>query len=249
MEFQGGNRVLDRRALQALNDALEGGALQTVFQPLWAMDGTCWGYEALTRFPNGCPPGDVWILAQESGSAVALDRAALRSAVDAGRDLPHRLFLNISAAHLSHADTLLGWGPPDRIGWEITESGLMSPAGTLGAQWLQAQGYTVAMDDAGTGYATGRRLKQLRPQVVKLDHTVVKQWQSGQPQPLQAWVQAAHETRALVLAEGVEAMTWVAALAREDIDAIQGYAVGAPAPADQWVMNTYQFRGVRKSNV
>lgn len=224
----------EEQGRQALDAALADGIVSTVFQPLWAVTGRCWGFEALTRFANGASPEVVWTLAQMRGMAVALDRIALRVAVGAGRELPYRLFLNISVTHLADARTLPRWGSPDRVVWEVTEGGPLTEAERQGAQWLRAQGYTIAMDDAGAGDATAHRLHRLRPHLVKLDRTVVQHWHKGRREMLRGWVRAARAAAAGVVAEGIEDVRWIATLAAEGVEAVQGYAVGRPAPAERW---------------
>ena len=225
----------------ALVHALNDGHVTPVFQPIWTIAGECLGYEALSRFPNGCPPDAVWALAQEQGVAAALDTVALAVAVDAAQELPGHLFLNISAIHLAKPAALIRFGAPERIVWEVTETGLISADGLQGIRWLKTQGYRVAMDDAGSGYSTERRLRALRPHVVKLDHHVVHGWKAGRTDSLQRWVAAAQEIHALVLAEGVEDADWVPGLEAHGVHAVQGYAWGKPAPADQWLAVSLPF--------
>lgn len=219
----------------ALRAALDEGDLTPVFQPIVNVGGDCLGFEALTRFPNGCPPDAVWALAQALGVAVALDTVALTMAVRGAQSLPGTLFLNVSAAHLSNPTTLEQFGLPDHLVWEVTESGIMTAAGFRGTRWLKDHGYRVAMDDAGAGYSTEDRLKQLRPDIVKLDICVVQRWGKGEGGPLRRWVAAARRIGAVVLAEGVEDPSWRVALAQEGVHAFQGYAFGKPAPAAVWL--------------
>jgi EAL domain-containing protein (putative c-di-GMP-specific phosphodiesterase class I) len=198
------------------------------------MQGQCLGFEALSRFANGCPPDVVWDYAETTGVAMLLDQVAIRKAVAAAQSLPGKLFLNIRALHLSAAATLPIFGSPDHIVWEVTESHVADHEGKTGSQWLRQQGYALALDDAGAGWSTPHRLKWLRPQIVKLDYGIVHQWARGTTQPLKEWVTAAHAIGALILAEGVEDSNWAEDLAQDGVGAVQGYAFGKPAGSAHW---------------
>lgn len=232
-------------AHRALASALDGADITAVFQPIFTMQGQCVGFEALSRFANGCPPDVVWDYAERTGVAMLLDRVAIRTAQAQARGLPGKLFLNIRAVHLSAATTLPALGTPDQVVWEVTESHVTDQAGKTGSSWLKQQGYALALDDAGAGWSTPHRLDWLRPQVVKLDYGVVRQWARGSVGPLREWVAAARNVGALILAEGVEHREWARELAKEGVTAVQGYAFGKPAPADHWreVQAVWGLRG------
>ncbi|PSR25576.1 MAG: hypothetical protein C7B47_11855 [Sulfobacillus thermosulfidooxidans] len=100
--------------------------------------------------------------------------------------------------------------------------------------WLKDRGYGFALDDAGT-YFTGFQLYALWPYVVQLSLSVLHGWHLGHPEFLRYWVNAAHRIQAIVIAEGVEDKAWILALEAEGVDAVQGYALGKPEPAQAWV--------------
>ncbi|PSR26082.1 MAG: EAL domain-containing protein, partial [Sulfobacillus benefaciens] len=234
--------VVHNTAYAALMGAVNHGEIFTVFQPILSAAQQCVGFEALSRFPNGCPPNAVWALAHSLEMAVSLDSVALATAIRSAQSLPGKLFLNISAAHFAIVQALLLLGPPDRLVWEVTESGLISDMGVRGIQILKTMGYAVAMDDAGSGYATENRLKVVQPDIVKLDFSVVHQWGEKNPMPLRRWVDAARQIGAVVLAEGVEDLSWIEGLKNEGVQALQGYALGKPAPAAEWLVKS-EFSG------
>ncbi|MCY0878975.1 MAG: EAL domain-containing protein [Firmicutes bacterium] len=218
----------------ALDQALGEAAILSVFQPIWTVDGKLLGFEALSRFHNGSPPDEVWALAHKRGVAARLDQVALRRAIEGSSDLPGRLFLNVTTAHLANPEALKTFGDPDRVVWEVSERTGIALTGLDGLRWLKNQDYTIAMDDAGVGHSTIERLEAIRPEIVKLDRRVVEVWASGRPEPLRQWVSAATKIGAMVLAEGVEDRRWVAALAQEGVTAVQGYGLGRPLPPDYW---------------
>lgn len=227
------------KVAQALEAALDGAALSPVFQPIWTVAGVCWGFEALSRFPNGCPPDAVWALARRRGQAVVLDHRALIGAVETARPLEGTLFLNVSPSDFRNPGWLAGVMEPTRVVWEVTESEALSQEDFRGVRQLQDWGYAVAMDDAGAGHSTMRRLERLRPNIIKVDRPIVQVWAAGRTDPLRRWVDAAQRIGATVIAEGVEEADWVAGLAHEGVAAVQGYAVGRPAPWE--AASTAQF--------
>ncbi len=220
---------------QALTAALEGMGLTAVFQPIFLMNGQCLGYEALSRFSNGCPPDVVWNYAEKMGVAMHLDGRAIQTALMASKGLTGKLFLNIRAAHLNAVKSLASFAPPEDIVWEVTESEVTAEAGIRGSEWLRSQGYALALDDAGMAWSTPERLRWLLPHIVKLDLGIVHRWAGGETTPLREWVAAARSIGAMVLAEGVEEWTWAEGLASEGVEAVQGYAFGRPAEAGQWL--------------
>lgn len=218
----------------ALVAAIEERQIQPVFQPIWTVDGTFLGFEALTRFPNGSPPDRVWALAEEQGLVEQLDAVALTAAIQDAATLPGKLFLNIGAPYLSWVMRWKHGIDPARIIWEITETYPLTTDAVAIVGRLKDCGYAFALDDAGTGYATPHQLYALQPQVVKLSLNMVHQWHRGHVQSLQSWVRAAHSIGATVVAEGVEDRAWLSTLAAEGVDAVQGYAMGKPQPAATW---------------
>ncbi|POB12267.1 diguanylate phosphodiesterase [Sulfobacillus sp. hq2] len=230
-------------AQQALVAALRRGDIRAVFQPIWTIQGQCVGFEALSRFANGCPPDRVWDYAERVHQVMRLDRIAIQQAVRSAYGLMGKLFLNIRAVHLTAASTLPFLGSPNRIIWEITESQVADQDGASGSLWLRQQGYALALDDAGSGCSTPHRLDWLRPQIVKIDSNVVQEWAQGSPEGLRRWIAAARAIHAVVVAEGVEERAWLEGLAREGIEAVQGYALGRPASAPYWRAHTSYDQG------
>lgn len=224
-----------RGADTALRDALTHHHLSTVFQPIFAPTGRCYGFEALTRFANGCPPEQVWAKAESDGVAAALDAIALSHAWHAGHLLPGLLFLNVSA---TCGPPLVPEFPvdPTRVVWEVTEHTPLSRKALQSLNAWHAKGSSIALDDAGTGHATLKRLGRLRPRFVKLDRSLVAAWRAGLTGPLRTWVNAAHVFGALVIAEGIEDVHWFPDLARDGVRFGQGFGLAVPASAE-WFLS------------
>ena len=202
---------------RTLEKALQGQGFTVVFQPIVTNRGHCLGFEALSRFASGDAPDVVWRHATTMGYATALDAMAIHKALDAGRDLPGHLFLNLSVINRDITERITNGVEPGRVTWEITEETPLSSQSVAAIQGMRAQGHAIAMDDAGTGRSTVARLQRLRPDVVKLDKELVQQWAHGNPDPLREWVQQIKQTGATVLAEGIEVGRWIDALVTEGV--------------------------------
>jgi EAL domain-containing protein (putative c-di-GMP-specific phosphodiesterase class I) len=93
-------------------------------------------------------------------------------------------------------------------------------------------GVEIAVDAAGAGFASLRHVIELRPGYVKLDISLIRG--VGDDDARQALVAGmvhfAAETGCLLVAEGIETDTELAALRRLGIGLGQGYLLGRPGP-------------------
>lgn len=208
------------------------------FQPVVAIqDGKIVGFEALARFPNdlekASPP--VWFArAHRCGLGSALEVAAVRAALCAANRPAGFLALNVSpSVLLSEEMTTALPDSLDDIVIELTEHEEFfdEPALCARLEQLRARGARIALDDAGAGYAGLRQLLILRPDIIKLDRSLID---GVDVDPVrQAMVKAlvgfAAQTGATVCAEGVETLEQAKELASLHVDLAQGYALARPA--------------------
>jgi hypothetical protein len=98
---------------------------------------------------------------------------------------------------------------------------------------LRERGARIALDDAGAGYAGLQQLIRLRPDIVKVDRSLVAGIHEDAPKRalLEALARFAGTTGAAVCAEGVEELAELRALQGLDVTYAQGYALARPAPA------------------
>ena len=211
-----------------------------VFQPIVSLtDGNVFGLEALARFgsePRRSP--DKWIAeAADVGLRSRIERQAIENAIDAFRligDGSVALALNISAATVveTSLDPLLGSLPADRIILELTEHEQIHDYHHLTAALtpLRQRGVRIAVDDAGSGYASMRHVLNIRPDIIKFDISLTKgiEADSTKHALAHALVTFAHHTGSLVVGEGVETEAELAALNQLGVDLVQGYHLGRP---------------------
>ena len=115
---------------------------------------------------------------------------------------------------------------------EVTENALVTegPELEMALQDLRARGARIAVDDAGVGYAGFAQLVRVRPDVVKLDRSLVE---SVNVQPtkaavIKAFVGFAEDTGALICAEGIETAGELHVVRALGSATGQGFLLGRP---------------------
>ena len=90
----------------------------------------------------------------------------------------------------------------------------------------------MAVDDAGAGFASFRHILKLKPDVIKLDGSLIRNIDSSiESRALAAaLVRFAEETGSKVVAECIETEAELAVLRELKVNKAQGYLLGRPAP-------------------
>jgi len=248
-----GARDDERAAVEAVLADPE--ALRPVYQP-WVelATGRLAGYEALTRFAEGAP--DEWFArAARCGLSEQLEaRAIERALATPGRPEGTFLSLNLSPSVLT--SPVIHRALPEslsRVVIEVTEQeAIVDLHGVERAlDGFRRRGARIALDDAGVGYAGLQELMRLRPDIIKLDRSLI----SGLPDDpakvalAESLVRFAQRTGAAVCGEGIEALDELVVLADLDMTYGQGYALAPPGPAwpqaDEAVVDVLRRRSAR----
>jgi len=153
-------------------------SLETVFQPIVDLQsGRPVGVESLARFnlSPARPPNEWFLEAAELGLGVQLELVALRSALEQLHRLPSGLYLSLNASPTAmmapqFLETITRV-PADRLVLEVTEHTEIDDYPRFGSaiDHLRSNGARLAVDDAGSGYASFLHVLNLRPDVIKLD--------------------------------------------------------------------------------
>lgn len=208
-------------------------SMRMAFQPIVDLrTGEVVGREALSRF-DGQDPRAVFDAAVKDGTAPALEAAAITRAL-AAWDRVGLLSLNTSLTALATPTVRTALGE-DLTGVviEITESDLVdyTPEVLLAVQDARRRGALVAIDDYGAGFSNAHRIAMIRPDIIKIDMTLVRG--IDEEPMLQAVVTScvllAELTGARVIAEGIETPEERDCIAGLGIDLGQGYLLGRPA--------------------
>ncbi len=234
---------------------IENRGVATWFQPLVSIKrGTVFGVEALSRgLMNGSreciPPQRLFSLAHERGAGLALDRLCREKALEAFAPLHLKnrglmISLNVDASTINHlsvgSQRILNKTKscginPNNVILEIIESEARDIDSLMEfVSYYRRHGFIIALDDVGAGYSNLDRIPQLKPDMLKLDRSLVSDVDRHfhKLEVVKSLVRMANRTGALVLAEGVERLEEAVELMEAGVDVFQGYHFGRPEPAE-----------------
>lgn len=227
------------RVLKILNEEL----FNIVYQPIIHVGmNKLVGHEALTRFtlePIRSP--DQWFNeAAEVGLQIELELAVIRKALTDLHYFPKDTYLsfNISPQTITHGniEDVFAGVSLERVLLEVTEHNSVEDYGVIADRLstLRRNGMRLAVDDAGAGYASFRHILRLKPDIIKLDASLVAEIDKdmGIRALAAAIVKFAEETGCKVVAEGVETQKELQVLRELNVNKAQGYLLGRPSPIE-----------------
>ncbi len=225
------------------------------YQPVVRLDtGEIEGVEALLRWQHperGLLSPDAFLsVAEETGQLIPITRWLLiettRQAAEwAGRGLPLRMAVNISARHFS-AETLVrdvrtalrdSGLAADQLVLELTETCVAEDPTRAEDQLavLRGFGVRVAIDDFGTGWSSLAQLMALPIGTLKIDRSLITAAErlaaGGTGAVLGAIVELAHSLGIASVAEGVETAEHLRMVREAGCDLAQGYLLAHPMAA------------------
>ncbi len=233
-----------------IGEILENEWISTAFQPLVSIKRKALlGVEALARCTapgEDIPPLEMFRLAGEAGRLLELDRLCRKKALEAFAPIHARnrgllVSLNVDghaidadvvgSGNLIHQVKALGISP-NNVLIEIVESRAKdSRALEEFVSTYRKNGFLIALDDMGAGHSNLDRIPLLKPDVLKLDRSLVAgvAGQMTRLEVVKSFVQMASRLGALALAEGVERQEDILRLLEIGVDVFQGYYFGRPA--------------------
>ena len=238
-------RILVERAQASaslrLSEIIEQDAMYTAYQPIFDLStDEVAGFEALARFR--CEPARgpaQWFAdAHSAARGVEFELLAISKAIKGIGRLRPDAYLSLNVA----PSTILSGGlaaaladvPPERLVLELTEHAPIEEYGALNAALasLRNAGLKLAIDDAGSGYASFRHILQLSPDIIKLDQSLIRDidLDHGRRALAMGLITFAKETGSTIVAEGIENERELAVLKSLGVDTGQGYLLGRPAP-------------------
>jgi len=239
-----------------LRDAIESNQLRTYFQPIWDLQTRgLKGAESLARWTSTTHgevrPTDFVSFAEQSDLISALTRWSINSTFRHAATLKgldnFTFAINLSPRAFVHAglteqlmDALKIWGvAPTSVVVEVTETALVNDL-NLTVQVLRRlrdHGMRIAIDDFGTGYASIAYLSKFPATELKIDKSLVGAVGTDprMSKLVRAIVVLAHHMGLTATAEGIEDGTTLQMLADMDCDFGQGYQLGAPEPAADFI--------------
>jgi EAL domain-containing protein (putative c-di-GMP-specific phosphodiesterase class I) len=222
-------------------ELLAAGGPAVVVQPIVELaTGRTVGVEALSRFPDhDARPPDTWFAdAAAAGRGQELEILAIRTALGLLDQLPDDVYLSVNASPATVTapellDALSG-APAHRLVLELTEHTAVTDYDALAPALnrLRWSGVRLAVDDAGSGFASMQHIVNIAPDVIKLDHALVH---GVHEHPAKASLAAsmvdfARRIGAELVAEGIENAHEQAALQELGVRLGQGFHLGRPAP-------------------
>ncbi|MBC7974606.1 MAG: EAL domain-containing protein [Myxococcales bacterium] len=210
------------------------------FQPIVDVEhNRMFAYEALVRTDEDSlhRPDVLVATAERLGRIHDLGRTVRAAVARAASDIPDDvlIFVNVHGLELTDEDLLgdaCALAPiAPRIVLELTERvSVDAGAGPSQVARLRAQGYRIAVDDLGAGYAALGALATLEPEIVKLDMSLIRDLdrQLAKRRVIGAIATLCRELGSRVVAEGVETQAELRALRELGIELIQGFFVARP---------------------
>ncbi|MFJ2621736.1 EAL domain-containing protein [Glutamicibacter sp. NPDC087344] len=209
-----------------------------VFQPLIDLqDKTLLGFEALARFDDGRGPHEHFTQARADGTLVALELEAIQGIIDASNELPDDYLITLNASGPSieaFAESALSLDQRLVWGLELNEESEPCSSGRA-RQYADMLGCLLLIDDAGVAYANRERIECLSPDIVKLDRSMIRDYESSDTvrRMVHNLLEAARQTNAKTLAEGIETPEHVELVARLGFAYAQGFFYSQGLPANQ----------------
>jgi diguanylate cyclase (GGDEF)-like protein/PAS domain S-box-containing protein len=238
----------------SLHDALDKDQLRLYFQPqISAKDGTVLGVEALLRWQHPVEglisPGRFLETARAVGLMRPITDWVLREAARQCRIWRDqnitfgRIACNLDAQAFQYPGleqqlqaTVREAGiTPCDLELEIVETAMQKPTDRGLWERLVEAGFSLSIDDFGTGESSLARLRHIPVGTLKIDRSFVSEIGSdeGARNIIRAVIAMTKNLGMRVLAEGVETDDQVRFLMEAGCDAFQGYYFGHPMPAEQ----------------
>lgn len=245
-------RVLwEQKIEQHMEQALRDGEFQVCYQPKYDLyTESIIGAEALVRWHHPqsglIQPMSFIPLFEKNGFILKLDMymleqvcKVLRTWMDAGLH-PLPVAVNISKVHVHTVNFVRNVRemvadynvPPSLLELEVTESAFFDNTSALLAAMreLSAAGFTLSLDDFGSGYSSLNMLKNLPVDVLKLDRDFFDMGESEERAQLiiGSVIRMAKALHMRVVSEGVETKAQVDFLRRAGCDYAQGFYYSTP---------------------
>ena len=228
----------------------------TRFHPIYSVrERRIIGLEALSRGYSGIsseeiPPIELFRRAEDSGRLVEIDRDCQSKAVAGFAALPVSensplLFLNISngmiergieEVHILSETIASARVSPEQIVLEIIESGVEDiDALSFFVTYHRSQGFLIALDDVGAGHSNLERISLLKPDIIKIDRSLVSGIGQGyhKQEVCKALILLAHRIGALTVAEGIEEEEEALVCLELGADMLQGFYFSKPIRSDK----------------
>ena len=252
-----GKLLREKAITDAMETALDEGQFVVYFQPKYSLNTeSLAGAEALVRWIHPewgfMSPGEFIPLFEKNGFIPRLDQYVWEQVCVRLGDWKKKGYsllpvsVNVSRADVyqSHLEDVLlkltqKYGVDHAyLHLEITESAYAENPNQIisTVEELRKLGFTIEMDDFGSGYSSLNMLSQMKLDILKLDMKFIQNEmaKSAEQSILNDVITMAHRMHLSVVAEGVETWEQAERLKRVDCDYVQGYFFAKPMPAAEF---------------
>jgi EAL domain-containing protein (putative c-di-GMP-specific phosphodiesterase class I)/DNA-binding response OmpR family regulator len=229
---------------ETFKDILRRRRVRTVYQAIFQLDTMeLFGHEALTRGPVDTAFESPELLFQFAGEHEAtweLEQLCLgSSASHYAPASPGHLFINVEASSVARLQKEGPQGIPPLFGrehpvvLEVTERSAIRdlPVFRGALADLRARGFRIAIDDAGSGYASLQAIAELKPNFIKVANTLITGLRSDtiKRDVVEMLVNLAKRIDAICVAEGIETPEDLEECRKLGIPYGQGFYLGVPS--------------------
>ena len=242
--------------VNSIDNAVSNGWIVPFYQPVvWSDTKELCGCEALARWMDPVYgqlyPNEFIPVLEEYRLIHKLDKAIfesvckdLRAAMDAGRPV-FPVSLNFSRLDFELMDAVRELEdlvkkyqiPKEMIHVEVTESALTDNFVKLNEaiNRIKELGYSLWLDDFGSGYSSLNVLKDYQFDVVKIDMRFLSNLENNEKSKtlIDCIIKMANRINMLTLTEGVETEAQASFLNKVGCDRLQGYLFGKPVPKNE----------------
>lgn len=247
-------KILREKEIESeMQTALNNGDFVFYLQPKYSLQTkSIAGAEALVRWLHpgkGLIPPDSFIpLFEKNGFVTEIDFyileqvcMTLRTWIDKGYKVVP-ISVNLSRQHLQREETLSRIFeivtrfniPVNLLEFELTESAMFEKMVFLAdfGQKLRNNGFSISIDDFGSGYSSLNMLKDVEVDVLKLDKAFFENENRERGnQVISKFIELSKSLHMKVVSEGVETKEQVDFLTKVGCDMVQGYYFARPMPA------------------
>ncbi|MBA2174468.1 EAL domain-containing protein [Halobacillus locisalis] len=218
------------------------------FQPIiHTTTKTVQGYEALTRFPQSnsfSNPMELFQFAEEMNQLFRLEKQTRELAIElmSNHLHPHqKLWVNLSPNVIHDKNFTPGFThsvlkdstiSPNQIVFEITEQSAITDFDSFREllNHYREQGFTIAVDDVGSGYSSLQAISEIKPDYLKVDRSLITDIHTSSEKQfmLEALQQISLKMGSILIAEGVETEQEFSQLNSMGVEMMQGYYFAKP---------------------
>jgi EAL domain-containing protein (putative c-di-GMP-specific phosphodiesterase class I) len=125
-----------------------------------------------------------------------------------------------------------------KVNFEITESAYENSSEIMAANMnaLQASGFSISLDDYGTGYSNMLRILNIPLSIIKLDKSLTDQIKTKKGRTVvKNTISMMHDINMNLVVEGIETKDTLDELEKMGADYIQGFYFSKPLPEKEFI--------------